>query len=286
MVKPMIRIVTDSTCDLPEELLARYGISVVAINIHFGQQAYLERVTLDDAAFYRMVDDLRTIPKTSQPSLGQYQEVYSKLAAEPDTDAILSIHITSKLSGTYDNAVIAAGQMPPHPPIVVFDSMSGSMGLGFMVVEAAEMAARGASLAEIISRLEAVRERMHVFFTLEDLRYARMSGRVGLARMLLVSALNVKLLLTVVEGRLSLFNRVRGRPKALETLVETLLSRLADQAAARLAVIHAQAPQAAEQVRQALLARLPDAQILVRDLSLGFAVHFGPGTVGVVGYNP
>ncbi|MCX7706590.1 MAG: DegV family protein [Anaerolineae bacterium] len=285
----MIRIVTDSTCDLPDELLAKYRISVVPINIQFGQETYLERVTLSDAAFYRMVDDLKMIPTTSQPSLGQYQEVYRKLAAEPDTDAILSIHITSKLSGTYDNAVVAARQMPPQPPIVVFDSLSGSMGLGFMVLEAAEMAAQGASLEEITRRLEAVRERMHVFFTPEDLRYARMSGRVGLSRMLLVSALNIKLLLTVTEGKLSLFGRVRGRPKALQTLVDSLLERLADQAGkatAKLAVIHAQAPQAAEQVRQALLAHLPNAQVFVRDLSLGIAVHFGPGTVGVVGYNP
>ncbi len=282
----MIRIVTDSTCDVPEELLAQYRISVVPINIQFGQETYLERVNLDDATFYRMVDELKIIPTTSQPSLGQYQEVYRKLAAEPDTDAILSIHITSKLSGTYDNAVIAAGQMPPDPPIVVFDSLSGSMGLGFMVLEAAEMASRGASLAEIIGRLEVVRQQMHIFFTPEDLRYARMSGRVGLTRILLVSALNIKLLLTVTEGKLSLFSRVRGRPKALQTLVESLLERLKGQAAARLAVIHAQAPEAAEQVRRALLARLPDAQVFVRDLSLGIAVHFGPGTVGVVGYNP
>lgn len=285
----MIRIVTDSTCDLPEELIAKYRISIVPINIQFGQETYLERINLDDATFYRMVDNLKMIPTTSQPSLGQYQEVYRRLAAEPDTDAILSIHITSKLSGTYDNAVVAARQMPPQPPIVVFDSLSGSMGLGFIVLEAAEMAAQGASLEEIIKRLEAVRERMHVFFTPEDLRYARMSGRVGLSRMLLVSALNIKLLLTVTEGKLSLFSRVRGRPKALQTLVESLLKRLANQtgkATAKIAVIHAQAPQAAEQVRQALLAHLPNAQVFIRDLSLGIAVHFGPGTVGVVGYKP
>lgn len=285
----MIRIVTDSTCDLPEELLVKHRISVVPINIQFGQNTYLERVNLDDVTFYRMVEDLKIIPTTSQPSLGQYQEIYRALAAEPDTDAILSIHITSKLSGTYDSAVTAARQMPPKPPIIVFDSLSGSMGLGFMVLEAAEMAEQGASLAEIIARLETVRQRMHIFFSPEDLRYARMSGRVGLTRMLLVSALNIKLLLTVVEGKLALFGRVRGRPKALQALAESLFDRLADQAgqaAARLAVIHAQAPQAAEQVRQALLTRLPNAQVFMRDLSLGIAVHFGPGTVGVVGYNP
>jgi len=281
----MIRIVTDSTCDLPAELLAQHRIVVVPINIQFGQETYQERLDLDDAAFYRMVDDRNMIPTTSQPSLGQYQTAYQALAAEPDTSAILSIHITSKLSGTYDSAVTTARQMPQQPPITVFDSLSGSMGLGFMVLEAAEMAEAGATQPEIIARLEAVRDRMHIFFSVEDLRYARMSGRVGLARMLLVTALNIKLTLTVHEGKLALFKRVRGRPKALEALINALTDRLKMDLPAKVAIIHAQAPETAEQVRAALAARLRGAQVLVRDLSLGIAVHFGPGTVGVVGYN-
>lgn len=282
----MIRIVTDSTCDLPAELVARYRISVAPINIQFGHETYRERVDLDEQAFYRRVDADNKLPTTSQPSLGQYQTVYAALAAEPDTEAILSIHITSQLSGTYDGAVVAARQMPAEPPIVVFDSLSGSMGLGFMVLEAAEMAERGASLPEIIARLEAVRDRMHIFFSVEDLRYARMSGRVGLGRMLLASALNIKLMLTVRAGKLELFNRVRGRPKALQTMADLLADRLAEHLPAKIAIIHAQAPETAEQVRRALAARVRGAQVMVRELSLGIAVHFGPGTVGVVGYNP
>ncbi len=282
----MIRIVTDSTCDLPAELLAHHRISVVPINIQFGHDTYQERINLDEPTFYRRVAAENKLPTTSQPSPGQYQAVYEALAAEPDTEAILSIHITGQLSGTYDGAVTAAREMPAEPPIVVFDSLSGSMGLGFMVLEAAEMVERRAALPEIMARLEAVRDRMQVFFSVEDLRYARMSGRVGLSRMLLVSALNIKLMLTVRAGKLELFHRVRGRSKALQAMVDALVDRLTAHVPARLAVIHAQAPEAAEQVRQALLARVRDAQVIVRDLSLGIAVHFGPGTVGVIGYNP
>lgn len=282
----MIRIVTDSTCDLPVETLARHRITVVPINIQFGQDTFQERVDLDEPTFYRKVDQGNKLPMTSQPSLGQYQAAYEALAAEPDTEALLSIHITGQLSGTYDGAVTAARQMPAQPPIVVFDSLSGSMGLGFMVQEAAELADRGAPLAEIVAKLETLRQRMHIFFSLEDLRFARMSGRVGLTRALLVSALNIKLMLTVNAGKLALFKRVRGRPKALQALVDSLVETLAEHAPARIAVIHAQAPEAAEQVRQAVLARVRDAQVMVRELSLGIAVHFGPGTVGLVGYNP
>ncbi len=282
----MIRIVTDSTCDLPAEVLAQHRITVVPINIQFGQETYQERVNLDEAAFYRMVDAHHKLPMTSQPSLGQYLTAYGALAAEPDTEAILSIHITSHLSGTYDSAVTSARQMPPKPMIVVYDSLSGSMGLGFMVLEAAQLAERGAPLGEIVARLEALRRQMHIYFSVEDLRFARMSGRVGLARVLLVSAMNIKLMLTVEEGKVVLFKRLRGRPQALRALVDSLVEALAEQRPALVAVIHAQAPDAAESVRQAVLARLQNAQVIVRELSIGIAVHFGPGTVGIVGYNP
>jgi fatty acid kinase fatty acid binding subunit len=159
------------------------------------------------------------------------------------------------------------------------------MGLGFMVLEAAEMAEAGASVQEILDRLVVVREKMRIFFSLYDLRFARMSGRVGMARALLVSILDIKLMLTVTEGQLALFKRVRSQAQAMRALVDTLAEEIGDLPA-QVAVIHAQAPQAAEQVRSAIAERLGVTRIFVQDLSLGVAVHFGPGTVGVVGYNP
>lgn len=281
----MLRIVTDSTCDLPTELVRQHRITVVPVNIQFGRETYQEGVNIQGKAFYRMVDELKQLPTTSQPSLGQFQAAYRSLAAEPDTTGILSLHITGQLSGTFDAAVVAARQMPQPPPITVFDSWSGSMGLGFMVLEAAQMAEAGKAMPEILARLEVLRQRMRIFFSLEDLRYARMSGRVGFARLLLVSALNIKLLLTVQQGKLALFSRVRSRPRALAAMIDALADTLGSQKP-RLAVIHAQAAEVAGQVRNMLQARFPGSEILLRDLSLGIAVHFGPGTVGVIGYVP
>jgi DegV family protein with EDD domain len=281
----MIRIVTDSTCDVPQEVLTRHRITLVPINIQFGQESFQEGVTMDGEAFYRKVEATSQIPTTSQPSLGQFQAAYGALAAEPDTEGILSLHITGHLSGTHGAAIVAAQQMPAEPPITVFDSLSGSMGLGYMVLEAAQMAEARESLAAILARLEALRSDMKIFFSLEDLRYARMSGRVGLARALLVSVLNIKLMLTVTEGRLVLLERVRSRPRALQALVEAMAQALHDRAG-HIAVIHAQAAAAAEDVRRAIATRLPGSQVMVRPLSIGIAVHFGPGTVGLVGYVP
>jgi DegV family protein with EDD domain len=282
----MIKIVTDSTCDLPDDLLKRYRIVVVPINIQFGQETYEEGVTLSRDEFYRKVEELQKIPMTSQPSLGQFIAAYSRLVAEPDTDEILSIHITSHLSGTYSAAVVAASQMPPDGPrIAVFDSLSGSMGLGFMVLEAGEMAETGATAQEILARLEVLREKMRIFFCLQDLQFAHMSGRVGMAKALFVSILDIKLLLTVDRGELSLFKRVRTQTQAWRALVDSMVNELG-QLPAGVAIIHAQAPQAAEQVRAAIADRIDATRIFVQDLSLGIAVHFGPGTVGIVGYNP
>lgn len=258
---------------------------MVPINVQFGQQSYQEGVTLGPEEFYRKVAELNMVPTTSQPSLGQFHAAYAAVSREADTDGILSIHITGHLSGTHSAATIAAAEMPGHPPIAVFDSLSGSMGLGFMVLEAAAMATAGATMDRIVARLEVLRERMHIFFSLDDLKYARMSGRVGMVKALLVSLLNVKPMLTVRRGELALVKRVRSRAQGLQALVDALVERLEDRSS-QVAVIHAQAPAAAEQVRRAIAARLHDAEITVRELSIGIAVHFGPGTVGVVGYNP
>ena len=281
----MIRIVTDSTCDLPAGLLAEHRVVVVPVNIQFGHESYQEGVTLDASSFYRKVEASSQFPTTSQPSLGQFQAAYQALQEDPDTEAILSIHITGQLSGTFESAVVAAGQMPVEPPITAFDSLSGSMGLGFMVLEAAEMAGKGTSLPVILARLEALRERMYVFFSLGDLKYARMSGRVGAAQALMASMLHIKPMLTVSGGRLAVIGRVRSRTQALQVLTDTLCDRLGDRPV-RIAVIHAHAPEAAEQVRAELAPRVRATQVIVHELSVGIAVHLGPGTVGVVGYSP
>ena len=149
----MIKIVVDSTCDLPAGSNEQHGITVIPINIQFGTETYLDGVTIDRAAFYRNIDELGILPTTSQPSAGQFEKLYRKLAEEGATD-ILSFHVTAKLSGTYQSADLAremvADQVRVHP----FDSACGSAGLGFMAVEAARLVEAGKQVAEILARLE------------------------------------------------------------------------------------------------------------------------------------
>jgi DegV family protein with EDD domain len=281
----MIRIVTDSTADLPAEEYATHRVAVVPINIQFGTESFEERVDLTPEAFYRRIANTGVFPKTSQPSPGRFQAVYQDLASQPDTDAILSLHITGHLSGTYDSAVLASRQCPPAPPIAAFDTLSGSMGLGFMVREAVKMAEALSPMSAILARLQLMRERMHIMFALDDLRFARLSGRVGTAQATFASLLQIKPLLTVEAGRLVQHGRARSRAQALELLVQSA-AELAGDLPTEVAVVHAQAPDVARQVLESVKARVNTLSASVAELSIGIAVHFGPGTVGVVAYHP
>jgi len=147
----MIKIVTDSTCDLPGDLLRRHDIQVVPVNIQFGLESYQEGVTMDRAGFYAKVDELELIPTTSQPAPPQFAEVYRELAAG-GADTILSVHVTSKLSGTYQSAELAREMVADEVTVHTFDSASGSAGLGYMALEGARMAEAGEDAASILQR--------------------------------------------------------------------------------------------------------------------------------------
>ncbi len=238
----MWRIVTDSTMDLPQEWVEQYGITVVPIHIHFNGDTYLDRVTLSEDDFYRLIEERGIIPKTSQPSPGEFVEVYRKLA--PEADAILSVHISSRLSGTYESAVQAARMVADEVRVEVFDSWSGSGGLGFMVLEAARMAEAGASLEEALERLAWMRDAMRIYLMLDNLKFPQMSGRVTFVQHMVASMLRMKPIVAVREGRL----------EPADKLLELARSRL-------------------QVVSE-----------MVTPLSTSVAVHLGPGTTGIVAY--
>jgi DegV family protein with EDD domain len=173
-----VRIVTDSTSNLPRELLEQYAIGVVPVLVIFGRQTYRENVDITLPEFYDRVERTGEVPSASQPSPGAFVDVYTKLLQEAGDCQLLSIHLTGRLSGVLASARLAA-EMLPQADIALFDSQSVSMGLGFCVLEAARMAAQGASRDEIVARLEQVRDRLNIFLTPATLRYLQSSGRVG-----------------------------------------------------------------------------------------------------------
>ncbi len=279
----MIKIATDSTCDLPAEYLQEYDITMVPINIQFGTDTYEDGVGIDRDTFYRKIDELGILPSTSQPSAGQFEEYYRRLLDGGATD-IVSIHVTAKLSGTFQSAELARemleGQVRVHP----FDSACGSAGLGFMVVEAARMARAGQGVAEILDRMKTIRERMNIILTLKDLRFAQMSGRVGRLQSSLVSLLNVKPIVLLEDGLLDVGDKVRTQRKAIDRMVEIMVERVGTSAPVNLAVIHAQAPDLGQDLLDRARALFNCHETFLADLTSSLVVQFGPGTLGLIAY--
>jgi DegV family protein with EDD domain len=278
----MLRIVTDGAADMPPAWEKEFEIQVVPINIQFGEKTYLQYVDLDNAGFYKMVAETRTIPKTSQPSPHQFVEFYKKIAKKGDT--ILSIHVTSKLSGTYASAVQAAGEVKDLFKVLPVDSMVGSVAIGLMCREARKMDRAGKSPEQIVKALEAVRGRVRAIFTLDTLEYAKMSGRVGTLQAALASALNVKPIAVLKDGVLNMAERVRTRKASIARVIEMAEEEFG-KTPVYLGVLQANDKPSGE----ALLADARQhfnvqGEPVLTDLSISVAANLGPGTVGLVLY--
>lgn len=277
----MIKIVTDSTADIPKELLERYDIRVVPINIQFGTETYQEGIDIDRPTFFRRLDEEDMIPTTSQPSPGQFAEVYQELAGQGHS--ILCIAITSKHSGTYQSAVLAKSMLP-EADIEVFDSLSISMGTGYQVLTAARAAEEGKSMGEIIHILEGIRSRTHLYLTPATLKYLQKSGRVGKLAGALGSLLNVKPIIKVENGELEAFQNVRTRGKAIDRLVELTAEAVGTTEPVKLAIPHAEVPDEAEALRKRLESTFNVDEMHVVPLACSLTVHGGPGIIGIISY--
>jgi DegV family protein with EDD domain len=277
----MLRIVTDGAVDMPAEWLAEYDIQTIPINIHFGEKTYLQNVDLDLPAFYKLVDESSTFPKTSQPSPHQFVEFYKKIAKEGDT--ILSIHITSKLSGTYASAVAAAQEVREMFKVVPVDTLGGSIGAGFMCRSARQMDRAGKSVDEIVKHIESIREKVLIILTLDTLDYARRSGRVGTLSAALASVLNVKPIALLKDGLVDMVEKVRTRKVALERVLDMAKQSHGNQPVF-LGVVHARDLASGQALMEEAKKRLNVKEVFLTDLSISLAINFGPGTVGLILY--
>lgn len=279
----MIKITTDSTCDLSKELREQHDIVVVPISIQFGTECYEDGTGIDGATLVRKINESGILPTTSQPSAGQFEKYYRRLLEVGATD-ILSLHVTAKLSGTLQSAELAKellkGKVRVHP----FDSACASAGLGFMAVEASRMAAAGQSVANILARMDVIRSRMNIVLTLEDLRFAQMSGRVGKMQSSLASLLNIKPIALLENGTVDVIEKVRTRQKAIERLLETVAERVGTSMPINLAVVHANALDEGRELLERACARFTCQETFLAELTTSLLVHLGPGTLGLIAY--
>ena len=277
----MLRIVTDGAADILPEWKTEYGIEMIPVNILFGEKSYLQWVELDNEGFYRMVEQTKRIPKTSQPSPHQFIEFYRKIAQKGDT--ILSIHVTAKLSGTYASAVAAAEEVKDDFKVFPVDSACGSLGIGLMCREARKMERAGKSMDEILKYLEDIKYNVRVILTLDTLEYARMSGRVKTLQAALASVLNVKPIAVLRNGDLAMAERVRTRKVSLERVIEMAKEEFGDKPV-YLAVVHARDLNSGQMLLEDARQHFNHKETMISELSISIAANLGPGTVGLILY--
>jgi DegV family protein with EDD domain len=278
---PKIAVVTDSSAFLPEETVREYGIHVIPLNVQFNGTTYKDLVDISVDEFYKKLAAAAELPSTSQPSTGEFVEVFR--AAAKDHDAVIAVVLSSALSGTYSSAM-AAIDMLPDIPIAVVDTRSVTMGLGYMALAAARAARAGRSLPEIVTEVESMVPRMHVWFLVDTLKYLAKGGRIGGGEAFLGSMLSIKPLLQVENGKVEALDKVRTRGKAIERLVERF-KKECDGGAVHCTIINAIAPDEAEQLKNMVLTAFPDVQdLMVTGVSAAIGTHVGPGALGLCFY--
>jgi DegV family protein with EDD domain len=275
-----VAVVTDSTAYLPEGVAQQRGIRVVALEVRLGERIGREGVDIDAAALSAALADRHLEVQTSRPSPAEFAACF-RAALDGGADEVVSVHLSRELSGTWDAARLAADEVAPGRVRVV-DSRSTAMGLGFAVLAAADAAQEGADGAGVAAAADAVAARCRLFFSVDTLDRLRRGGRIGAAAALVGTALAVKPLLHVAQGRIVPLEKVRTSARAAQRLVD-LAARAAGEGPCDLAVHHLDAAARAEELAVRLRERLPQAaRLLVSEVGAVIGAHVGPGLLGVV----
>jgi len=271
-----VRIVTDSTSDIPATLREELGIAVVPLTVFFGEIAYRDQIDLDGDQFFRLLAKSGELPKTSQPSPALFEETYRRLAA--DGSEIVSIHLSARLSGTVHAAQIAAETLRGQAIVEVLDARSASIGLGMIVMAAARLAKQGAGVTEIASFVRRLSANVHILFFVDTLEYLQKGGRIGRANALLGALLNIRPVLKLEDGEIHPVEKVRTRGKAVERLVEfvELFPTIDD-----LAVIFSHESADLETLLRRLEPLYPRDRIILGKYGPVVGTHAGPNALGV-----
>ena len=269
-----VRIVTDSSCDLPAGVIARYGICVVPLYIHVGSHGYLDGIDLTRDEFYKKLPTFSKQPTTAVPSPQKFRAMYDALADE-GAGSVLSIHISSSLSAIVNVAQVAARETVSIP-VTVYDSRQLSLGTGFLVETAAKLGQAGFSVTEILATLNEQIARTHVFAALDTLQFLRRSGRMNSVVSTIGELLQIKPLMKMYDGNASA-ERVRTRNHAMKRLVELLHEYGPYE---KVALLHSDAAERAKELLQEVKEFLPDGEIWFEQINPVLGAHIGPGVVG------
>lgn len=283
---PRVAIVTDSTASIPENLIENLEIHWVPYYIHKGQEAWRDLVTITRKNFYEWLPTANQLPQTASPGPGDYVQMYESLEEQGVQD-IVSIHMTSKGSGAYQAAKAAQGMLLEARrslQVEVIDTLNVSMCHGWMVIEAARSALAGGSSSEIVSQIRRLIPITHMVQTADTLKYLYMGGRIGRAKHLVGSLLNIKPLIGMEDGVIVPLGTARSRNQAYRMIVDVVERAVGAQGRVKVAYVHAAALDEALKLKELIEQRLVVVESLIAELSPALGVHTGPGTAGVCYY--
>ena len=275
-----VRVVTDSACDLSDELIEQFGIEIVPLSIRFGSEEFVDRVELSNADFWRRMAASPDLPETAAPSAGAFETAFQSLA-DAGATGIICINISSKLSSTMQSAQIAAKAFSSDCPVEVVDSLSVSMGLGRLCMSASTLATDGASLDAIVAQVLDERGRTKLFGALDTLDNLRKGGRIGNARALLASMMSIKPIIEVTDGAVEEAGKVRTRSKAMRALVEKVSAGPVE----KLSVLEGDASDV-EELLAMLEPVVPRSEIELGKIGPVIGTHGGPRVLGVTFQQP
>ncbi len=276
-----IVVVTDSTANLPPDLMQSLEIPIIPLNIHWNGVDYLDGATMGADEFYRRLAGCTDCPTTSQPSEGRFIEFFQETARRHAADVLVGVFISSEMSGTFFSAMQARAELP-ELKIELVDSRSASMGLGFQVLAGVRAVQAGLDLPAVIAQIEAMRERMQVLFIVDTLDYLYRGGRIGGASHFVGSMLNLKPLLSVMDGRVAAIDKVRGRHKSLSRMIDLAVERAGGEPVPEVAIVESGGGEDAVWVEAQVQERLKPGRIYHSVLTPVIGAHTGPGAIGVI----
>jgi DegV family protein with EDD domain len=273
-------VVTDSTAYIPKELREKLDIHMIPLSVIFGNESLREEIDLTAEEFYVKVKDSE-LPTTSQPPIGQFVELFERLAKE--YDAVISVHLSSGISGTFQGA-ITAGSMVEGIQVYPFDSETACMVQGFYALEAAELAGKGKSSDEIIARLNEMKESMSAYFIVDDLSHLQRGGRLSNAQAFIGSLLQVKPLLHFVDKKIEPYEKVRTKKRALNRVSDLLGEAISSGESFRAVIIHANREEEAREWKADLEAKYPNVEFSISYFGPVIGTHLGEGALGMGWY--
>lgn len=274
-------VVTDSAAYIPQEALGDLSIPVIPLWLLWGDDRFRDGVDMDPPTFYRRLKESKTHPTTSQPSIGEFEDFFRQVGAK--AEAVVGVFVTSKLSGTFANAQ-AVQQTLTEPIIRVVDSLTVSMGQGFIALAAARAAAAGKSLDKVVAAAEKMKEKVDLLFAVDTLEYLHRGGRVGGAKWLVGTALNIKPLLHFVNGTVEPLVQVRTKRKVVQRMLEIAKERLGGKQIVEAAVIDADSPEEGDGIAEQIKQSFNISTVYRTMVSPVIGTHAGPGTVGIAYY--